>query len=333
MKPIIAISMGDYNGIGPEVVLKTLSIRNNDQVTPIVLGHIDVLKFYGEHLNSDLQLIEHSSQIKQGLINVVNCVSDDDLILSPGNITKSAGLCSMLSVERGIDWCLQGKADALVTAPISKEAIHKAGYNFPGHTEFLAEKTETSDFMMILASENLRVGLASVHVPLTKVAPLITQKNLTRHLNVLNSSLKKDFNISEPKIAVFGLNPHAGDGGVIGTEEIDIIEPAVKHAQTNGISAQGPFAADGFFGNSMQKEFDAILAMYHDQGLIPFKALTFGSGVNFTAGLPIIRTSPDHGTAFAIAGQNKADHHSFESAYDLAIKMTLNRNKSSLSVD
>lgn len=332
MKPIIAISMGDFNGIGPEVVLKTLSNQTYDQTTPVVLGHVDVLTYYDE---SDIEFhaIEDVSQIEEGVINVFNCVSDDDVNITPGSITQKAGLCSMLAVERGIEWCLQEKADALVTAPISKEAIHKAGYNFPGHTEFLAEKTDTSEFMMILASENLRVGLATVHVPLTKVAPLITQKKLADHLNVLNSSLKKDFNIAEPKIAVFGLNPHAGDGGVIGSEEIDIIEPAIKHAQENGISAKGPFAADGFFGNSMQKEFDAILAMYHDQGLIPFKALTFGSGVNFTAGLPIIRTSPDHGTAFAIAGQNKADHHSFESAYHLAIKMALNRNKRRVTID
>ncbi|MEX1259218.1 MAG: 4-hydroxythreonine-4-phosphate dehydrogenase PdxA, partial [Balneolaceae bacterium] len=319
-------SMGDYNGIGPEVVLKTLSSQKTNRATPVVLGHIDVLKYYNS-LDLELHLIEDSSHIKHSVVNVLNCVPDEDLDITPGNITQNTGLCSMLAVERGIEWCMQQKADALVTAPISKEAIHKAGYHFPGHTEFLAEKTETSEFMMILASENLRVGLATVHVPLTKVAPLITQKNLIRHLKVLNDSLKQDFGIADPKIAVFGLNPHAGDGGVIGSEEIDIIDPAVKHAQTNGISAQGPFAGDGFFGNSMQKEFDAILAMYHDQGLIPFKALTFGSGVNFTAGLPIIRTSPDHGTAFAIAGQNKADHHSFESAYNLAIKMALNRNK------
>lgn len=332
MKPIIAISMGDFNGIGPEVVLKTLSSRKNDQATPVVLGHIDVLKFY-DRSNIEFHVIEEPSQIKDGVVNVLNCVSDDDLDIKPGNITQKAGLYAMLAVECGIEWCLQDKADALVTAPISKEAIHKAGYNFPGHTEFLAEKTDTSEYMMILASENLRVGLATVHVPLTVVASLITQKKLVRHLDVLSKSLKQDFNIKEPKIAVFGLNPHAGDGGVIGSEEIDIIEPAVKHAQKKGIAAQGPFAADGFFGNSMQKEFDAILAMYHDQGLIPFKALTFGSGVNFTAGLPIIRTSPDHGTAFAIAGQNKADHHSFESAYNLAIKMALNRNKRRTTVD
>lgn len=333
MKPIISISMGDFNGIGPEVVLKTLSSRKIDQATPVVLGHVDVLRYYDKQYEFELHLIEEASQIKHGAVNVLNCVSDDDLDIDPGNITQKAGLCSMIAVERGIDWCLQEKANALVTAPISKEAIHKAGYNFPGHTEFLAEKTDTSEFMMILASESLRVGLATVHVPLTEVAPLITQKKLARHLDVLHKSLIQDFNIAKPKIAVFGLNPHAGDGGVIGSEEIDIIEPAVKHAQENGIAAEGPFAADGFFGNSLQKEFDAILAMYHDQGLIPFKALTFGSGVNFTAGLPIIRTSPDHGTAFAIAGQNKADHHSFESAYNLAIEMALNRHKRRVHVD
>ena len=319
--------MGDYNGIGPEVILKTLSNYSAENVAPLVLGHENVLRHYNN--SGDHHTVTKPEDALPGKVNVMNCVKESQVEITPGKINKQAGACSMESVAMGIELCLSGKADALVTAPISKEAIQKAGYDVPGHTEFLAEKTETEDFMMILANKNLRVGLATIHVPLSAVPSLITQKSLVRHLSILDRSLKRDFGRSSPKIAVFGLNPHAGDGGVIGTEEIDIIKPAVIHAQHNGIEADGPFAADGFFGNRMQNRYDAILAMYHDQGLIPFKALTFGTGVNFTAGLPIIRTSPDHGTAFDIAGQNKADHRSFESAFLLAVQMAGNKNRAS----
>ncbi|MDX1642381.1 MAG: 4-hydroxythreonine-4-phosphate dehydrogenase PdxA, partial [Balneolaceae bacterium] len=207
----------------------------------------------------------------------------------------------------------------------SKEAIHMAGYDVPGHTEFLAEKTGTKEVVMVLASDDLRVALATIHIPLKDVKKSLQKDKLQRYLRILYRSLNVDFGIEKPKIGVLGLNPHAGDGGVIGNEEIELITPALQELSEEGILVDGPFAADGYFGSQLYKIYDATLAMYHDQGLIPFKALTFGTGVNFTAGLPIIRTSPDHGTAFNIAGENIADEQSFQSAYQMAVMMAKNR--------
>lgn len=322
--------MGDFNGIGPEVALKTL-INNpqNGTTAPVLIGHPEVCTFYLKRSDLDAKVlsIDDISDAKEGRINMLclNGLPDPDI--KPGAISESAGLWSMKAVEKGVELCMDGSCDALVTAPISKESIQKAGYNFPGHTEFLADKTDTSEYMMILASEGLRVGLITGHQPLKEVAGSISRDGIRRKLDVLNRSLKRDFGIEKPKIAVFGLNPHAGDGGVLGTEEIDIITPAIQSAVADGIDAKGPFPADGFFGNRMQDDYDGILAMYHDQGLVPFKALTFGSGINFTAGLPMIRTSPDHGTAFGIAGNNRADERSFAAAYSLACRLAENRRK------
>ena len=224
----------------------------------------------------------------------------------------------MKAVEAGIDACLSGETAALVTAPISKEAITLGGYDVPGHTEFLMEKTSSDQVLMMLVSDAFRVALATIHIPVRNIVTNLTADLLKTRLKILHQALQNDFGIANPKIAVLGLNPHGGDGGVIGREEIELIQPVVNQMNENGLNLHGPYAADGFFGKSMHNDFDAVFAMYHDQGLIPFKALTFGRGVNVTAGLPIIRTSPDHGTAFDIAGKNQADAGSFKAAYSLA---------------
>ncbi|MDZ7714868.1 MAG: 4-hydroxythreonine-4-phosphate dehydrogenase PdxA [Balneolaceae bacterium] len=325
----IAISIGDIHGIGPEIVLKYVRDANLNEVTPIILGNAKVLNFYRINNKHDISFneIESAHDVEEGVINLIEAYSNPASI-EPGIISKKSGKYAMQAVEKGIDLCLSQQADALVTAPISKEAVNLAGYQIPGHTEFLAEKTDCSDFMMMLVHENLRVGLVTIHEPLASVPNLIDKNTLLYSLNLMNDSLKKDFQIESPKIAILGLNPHAGDGGYIGKEEIDIISPALEKAKENGINTLGPFSADAFFGGKTYEHFDAVLAMYHDQGLIPFKTISFGSGVNFTAGLPIIRTSPDHGTAFDIAGKNKADPSSFKEAMKLAQKLIENRKRS-----
>lgn len=323
----IAISSGDYNGIGPEVILKCLNRRKPQNDTIIILSSPRVIDFYSELLDIPLprQSIRTIDDVQSGEINVLKCY--DDIDIEPGKLSQKAGKCAMQAVEKGIELCNTGLADALVTAPISKEAVNLAGYHIPGHTEFLAEHTDTDNFMMMLVNDNLRVGLASVHIPIADVPRNITEDSIIRYLRIMNSSLQRDFNIARPRIAVFGLNPHAGDGGIIGQEEQEVISPAIQKAQDLSINVSGPHAADGFFGNKKYEECDGILAMYHDQGLVPFKALSFGAGVNFTAGLPIVRTSPDHGTAFDIAGKGKANASSFEQAFSLARQLSANRKQ------
>lgn len=331
MQKRIAISIGDINGVGPEVVIKTLKSQTLKEITPIILSSSKVLNYYLDICsteNFNYHQVTTSDEIKDGVINLLECYDDQEISINPGGFTKESGAYAMQSVKKGLQLCTSQKADALVTAPISKEAVNLAGYHIPGHTEFLADYTYTTDFMMMLVHENLRVGLASIHIPLKEVTAAITKSSLLKYLNVMHSSLKNDFSIEQPRIAVLGLNPHAGDGGVIGNEEQDIISPAIEQAQSKGLEVLGPYPADGFFGNKKYTQFDGILAMYHDQGLIPFKTLSFGGGVNFTAGLPIIRTSPDHGTAFDIAGQNKADPSSFIEAFNLAAQLVDNRKSS-----
>lgn len=320
--------MGDYNGIGPEVTLKAMQKINFKESIPIWIGHNSVFNFYREKFSLDLPVREISDMdtAEPGFINIFQIADDQKYPdINPGKIKAEAGKWAMESVDLGIKFSLQNKADALVTAPISKEAIRLAGYSVPGHTEFLAKKTNTTQVLMMLVNADLRVALVTIHEPLKEVAELIEQNRIVNRLIVLNDSLISDFGIESPKIAVLGLNPHAGDGGVIGREEIDIITPAIAEANERGIKAEGPFPGDGYFGTRMNMQFDATLAMYHDQGLIPFKTLSFGHGVNFSAGLPIIRTSPDHGTAFSIAGEDRADEASFLAAYELAVHLAKNR--------
>lgn len=329
MNQRVAISSGDFNGIGPEVILKTLQSATIKNVTPIILSTSEVIDFYLD-LFSMKRKYHHAlsvDDIKDGTVNLLESYHQESISVQPGAFTKQSGKCAMLAVEKGIGLCKNGQADAIVTAPISKEAVNLAGYHIPGHTEFLAEKMDTDDFMMMLIHDDLRVGLATVHIPIADVAGSLSMNSITQYINIMHQALQRDFNIPTPKIAVLGLNPHAGDGGIIGSEEIDFIAPAIEKKRAEGITVTGPHPADGFFGNRKFEDTDGILAMYHDQGLIPFKTLSFGGGVNFTAGLPIIRTSPDHGTAFDIAGKNKANSSSFKEAYSLAIQLAANRKK------
>jgi len=320
--------MGDYNGIGPEIILKTLQKTGNKEITPVLFGHKSVFDYYADLLQINdysPNSVTSAREIKPGTINIFNCMAAENISIKPGTFSKHAGLCSMLAVEKGMEWCMQNDADALVTAPISKEAVNRAGYHIPGHTEFLAEKTATDTFMMLLVHETLRVGLVTIHIPVGKIVHRLTSEAVRQRIKSMHHTLQNDFNISQPRIAVLGLNPHAGDGGIIGNEEIERISPAIVSAEADGINASGPYPADGFFGNQKYKEFDGVLAMYHDQGLVPFKTLSFGGGVNVTAGLPIVRTSPDHGTAFDIAGKNKANPSSFIEALTLAVTLSKNR--------
>ena len=322
--------MGDPDGIGPEIILKSLLENGTHNSTPLIFGNESVFRFYAKTISADpdFNIISRARDAEPGKINILNCTPFSEKDLEPGKLNAVCGRAAMESVAAGIEACQNGEADALVTAPISKEAISLAGYSVPGHTEFLAEKTATDHVLMMLVSGGFRVALATIHIPLRDVATSITPGKLKINLRLLHDSLLRDFGINSPKIAVLGLNPHGGDGGVIGGEEIEIIQPVIKELNRDGLNLSGPYAADGFFGKQLHTVFDAVFATYHDQGLIPFKALTFGKGVNFTAGLPIIRTSPDHGTAFDIAGKNSADHGSFDSAYQLAVNLAKNRNKS-----
>jgi 4-hydroxythreonine-4-phosphate dehydrogenase len=316
----IAISMGDPNGIGPEIILKTLLTADLKETIPVIYGRDDIFKQTLSSLDESrsISIIDSAQDAKAGDINLVSCVDRSESELTIGSISAAGGLASMKAVEAGIDACLSGETSALVTAPISKEAITLGGYDVPGHTEFLMEKTSSDQVLMMLVSDAFRVALATIHIPVRDIVTNLTADLLKTRLKILHQALQNDFGIANPKIAVMGLNPHGGDGGVIGREEIELIQPVINQINDNGLNLRGPFAADGFFGKSMHNEFDAVFAMYHDQGLIPFKALTFGRGVNVTAGLPIIRTSPDHGTAFDIAGKNLADAESFKAAYSLA---------------
>jgi 4-hydroxythreonine-4-phosphate dehydrogenase len=317
----VAVTLGDPNGIGPEVVLKALADEEvRGRISPWIVGNAQVLSYWAERLRLG-KALEGVDVEDVGL-------GPRHAPVEPGEVTDLGGMLSMEAVARACDMCLGGDADAMVTAPISKEAIQKAGYAFPGHTEYLAARTGAAHFAMMLVSGGLRVALVTIHVPLAAVPGLVTRARTAETLETVAGSLRRDFGIGRPRLAVLGLNPHAGDGGVIGREEIEAITPAIEAARARGLDARGPFAADGFFGQRLDREFDAVVAMYHDQGLAPFKALAMGAGVNVTCGLPIVRTSPDHGTAFSIAGQGAADAGSMREALLLAAEMAARRASS-----
>ncbi len=324
--PQIAISIGDFNGIGPEIVLKSLAGANLHTSTPVIIAPKVVIEQFAGLVSPQPQLhfIAKLEHLRAGEINVLQ-VETKGLEVTPGKQSKQSGKVAMQAIETGIELCMNQQTDALVTAPISKEAVNLAGYDIPGHTEFLASKTETDSVLMMLVSGNLRVALVTTHIPIRQVAQAVSAELIREKLEILHQSLISDFGIPSPKIALFGLNPHAGDGGVIGREEIEVITPLLKEMQQEGMQVNGPYPADGFFGQKLHEKHDAILAMYHDQGLAPFKLLSFGKGVNFTAGLPIIRTSPDHGTAFDIAGKGMANPSSFTEAYNLAVELANKR--------
>ena len=314
-KIIVGISIGDTNGIGVEVILKTFEDKRMlEFCTPVLFGATKVISYHKKAINSEIPIhgINDINQIAHNKINLLN-IWKEEVNIALGEATKIGGEYAAKSLEEAVNHLKDKKIDFLVTAPINKETIQSETFNFPGHTEFLQEKLE-GESLMILMTDELKIGLITGHIPVAKVAETITPELIKKKVMLMHDSLKKDFGVNKPKIAVLGLNPHNGDKGIIGKEEEEMIIPTLKEIQNNGYLVYGPYAADGFFGAKIYKEFDAVLAMYHDQGLAPFKALSFGKGVNFTAGLLEIRTSPDHGTAFEIAGKGVASSDSFSAA-------------------
>jgi len=323
----IGISIGDINGIGLEVILKTVANEKIlDRCTPVIYGSSKVVSYHKNIVEVDFPF--HSTRsaqhTKDDRVNIVNCWTDN-VNITLGKPTDTSGEYAFKSLEYGVKELKFGLIDALVTAPINKHAMKMANFPFPGHTEYLTQEMGMSESLMLMVSETLKVGLVTNHLPISVVADSITKELASKKIHILNETLIRDFGLERPMIGVLGLNPHAGDDGVIGDEEERIIRPAVIEAKKGGMMVMGPYAADGMFGSGQFKKFDAILAMYHDQGLVPFKALSFGSGVNYTAGLPHVRTSPDHGTAYDIAGQNQADPASFREALFLAMDIARNR--------
>ncbi|MBP9186757.1 MAG: 4-hydroxythreonine-4-phosphate dehydrogenase PdxA [Bacteroidia bacterium] len=328
--PIIGISMGDVNGIGPEIIIKTLlDNRINDYCTPLIYGSPKVISFWKKALglnDFNLNIIKSADQIQHKKSNILVCW-EEEIEIKPGEVTAIGGEYAFKSLQAATKDLTDGKIHALVTAPLNKHNVNSAALPFSGHTEYLAMQDGTKDYLMMLVTENLKVGLVTGHVPLKDVASKITVEGILSKLKTMQESLQKDYSITKPKIAVLGLNPHAGDNGLLGNEDKDIIAVACKNAQDKGLLAYGPYPADGFFGAHQYQKFDAVLAMYHDQGLIPFKFLGFENGVNFTAGLSFVRTSPDHGTAYDIAGKNIADERSFRNALYTAIDLVRTRNE------
>ena len=318
----VGISIGDINGIGPEVIMKALNdSRMLDNCTIVIYGSSKVLNFHKKPLglqDFNYVSIKSADEVKSRKINLIN-IWDEEITFELGKATESGGKYAFESLESATKDLASGKVDVLVTAPISKDAMGKMGFKFPGHTEYLADMAGQEEALMLMVSPTLRVGLVTSHIALKDVPTAVTTEKVFAKIKAFNESLKKDFGIRRPRIAVFGVNPHAGENGKMGSEESEAINPAIAKAKGLDILAFGPYPADGFFGSSSKSEFDGVLAMYHDQGLAAFKALSFDEGVNFTAGLPVIRTSPDHGTAFDIAGQNKASGDSMRNAIYLAM--------------
>lgn len=326
----IGITQGDINGVGYEVILKTFdNPAMLELCTPIIYGSPKVITYHRKALGLDttFTIINSASEASYGRINVVNC-NDDEVKVELGKPSREAGKAAFEALEKAMMEYKEGLYDVLVTAPIHKEMIQSEAFAFPGHTEYIEQSVgEGAKALMILASEQLRVALVTTHLPIAKVASTLTSELIGEKIQLFDASLKTDYGINSPRIAVLALNPHAGDGGVIGNEEDTIITPAIKSMREQGILCYGPFPADGFFGNGTYNRFDGVLAMYHDQGLIPFKTLSMGEGVNFTAGLPLVRTSPDHGTALDIAGKGEASESSFRQAVYMAIDIHRNRQR------
>lgn len=325
----IACTLGDPNGIGAEVVFKALrdeALLASQPAEFIVVGPCAVLRQeFGDRAVKRRTITLAGRTILFDPIDTHVESGEPLFTVQPGVLSAGAGRLAMRSIERATDLCLSGDADAIVTAPISKEAVHLGGYDIPGHTEFLSERTQAQHVTMMLVSGRLRVAVVTGHIPVARVSESVSSEGIEAHLQTIHNGLKQDFALTNPRIAVLGLNPHAGDGGVLGGEEAAQIAPAIAHARDAGIDARGPYAADGFFGARGHEDVDCTLAMYHDQGLAPFKALSFGCGVNVTLGLPIVRTSPDHGTAFDIAGRGVARADSLKEAIRTAAVMALAR--------
>jgi 4-hydroxythreonine-4-phosphate dehydrogenase len=328
-KPVIAITVGDFNGIGPEVVLKSVvSSGVQRYCQPLLIGPLDVFQWYTNRLKIELNLQPFDSptgKAKGKAIQVFDLGIFHSRDIQIGKVTPVAGTAAGLALHKGVELCLKRKAAALVTAPVSKSALSLAGYTYPGQTELLAELTESQYVTMMLVSKELRVGLVTVHVPLREVIVSLSIQKVFSAITVVNHALIHDFGIRKPRVAVLALNPHGGEGGLIGDEDERVVTPAIDLAKTQHVQVLGPFSSDAFFGNRRHEEFDAVVAMYHDQGLIPLKMSSFGRAVNFSAGLKIVRTSPDHGTAFDIAGKGLADPGSMTEAIRLAVEIANRR--------
>ncbi len=326
----IGISIGDINGIGLEVILKTVVNKKIlDYCIPVIYGSSKVVSYHKNIVSIDFPFYatRDAQHLQNDKVNIVNCWNDN-VNITLGKPTETGGAYALKALEAAVKDLKYGLIDALVTAPINKHAMRMADFPFAGHTEYLAQELgEGKESLMLMVSSSLKVGLVTNHLPVREVAAAITEERVWQKIKILHETLRVDFGLERPVIAVLGLNPHAGDEGVIGYEEIDCIRPAILAAKEAGMLVMGPFPADGLFGSGQYKKFDAVLAMYHDQGLVPFKALSFGSGVNFTAGLGYVRTSPDHGTAYDIAGQNAADPASFREALFLALDVARNRKE------
>lgn len=325
---IVGISIGDLNGIGSEVVLKTFEdSRMLELCTPVIFANVKTLSFLKKSFESTTMLhgIDRLDQILTGKINVLN-IWREGFTLEYGVNDPIVGQYAVKSFVAATDALKENLIDVLVTAPINKYNIQSEEFKFPGHTDYLNQELK-GNALMFMIKDNLRIGLLTDHIPVNEVASHLTEALIRQKIETIKQSLIQDFSINKPKIAVLGLNPHAGDGGVIGKEDDEIIKPVIKKMFEKGTMVFGPYPADGFFGSGQYEKFDAVIAAYHDQGLIPFKTLSFGSGVNYTAGLDKIRTSPDHGTAYDIAGKGIADFNSFKEAVYLAIDIYNSRNQ------
>jgi len=322
-KLVVGITQGDGNGISYEVIIKALADeRMLDLCTPVIYGSSKIFGFYKKQIHNIEQIntnvINSAADVHPKRVNIVNCLPEN-VFVEPGQSTPESAKAAMTSLERAVADIKEGYIDVLVTAPINKRAMDKEGFGYTGHTEYLEKQFGVDEVAMIMVCDRLKVGVATGHIPLKEVPVQLTSEKILRKLRLMKASLQRDFGIDAPKIAVLGLNPHCGDGGLLGDEEQQIILPAIKAAAAEDIMAYGPYSADGFFGLGNYSKFDAVLAMYHDQGLTPFKALAFEDGVNYTAGLPIVRTSPDHGTAYEMAGRDLADPRSMKAAIYAAI--------------
>lgn len=330
-KPIIGITLGDYNGVGPEVILKALQGNHFNRIcTPVVYGSMRVLNRYKHLLEmKDWQLFGAQSlaNLNPKATNIISCWNDQQTETEPGKVTPEAGKAALACLQKAVADLKEGRLDAVVTAPINKANIQSEAFQFPGHTEYFTQSFDAADSLMFLVSEQVKVGVVTGHVPLGEVRTQVTAERIKQKLSLMIASLRRDFGVKKPRIAVLGLNPHAGEGGLLGDEENQVIGPVLQEFKNKGHLIFGPFPADGFFGAMQHRKFDAVLAMYHDQGLMPFKMLAFSDGVNFTAGLSVVRTSPDHGTAYDIAGKNQADENSLKQAIFTALEIIKNRTE------
>ena len=322
-KLVVGITQGDGNGISYEVIIKALADeRILDMCTPVIYGSSKIFGFYKKHIHNidqiNTNVINSAKDVHQKRVNIVNCLPEN-VFVEPGQPTPESAKAAMTALERAVADIKEGHIDVLVTAPINKRAMAGEGFGYTGHTEYLENQFGVEEVAMIMVCDRLKVGVVTGHIPLKDVPAQLTSEKILKKLRLMKSALQRDFGINAPKIAVLGLNPHCGDGGVIGDEERQVILPAIEAAAAEDIMAYGPYSADGFFGLGNYSKFDAVLAMYHDQGLTPFKALAFEDGVNYTAGLPIVRTSPDHGTAYEMAGRDMADPRSMKAAIYAAI--------------